>query len=60
MYGLELGASNLLVAYSPFGEKIVQWTILREAREKQVRPAAPKEFELDLKVQCELFFVVNI
>ena len=45
MDGFELGASNLLVAYSPFGEKIVQWTILREAREKQVRPAAPTKRE---------------
>ena len=34
--GLELGASKLQFACSPKGEKIVQWTILREAREKQV------------------------
>ena len=40
--GLELGASNLKVAYSPKGEKTVQWTVLREAREKQVPYGVPK------------------
>ena len=36
--GVELGASNF-VACSPLGEKTVQWTVLREAREKRLRPA---------------------
>ena len=40
--GFELGASNLKVACSPTGEKTVQWTVLREAREKQIPSPQPK------------------
>ena len=40
--GVELGASNF-VACSPSGEKTVQWTVLREAREKRLRPAGGGE-----------------
>ena len=54
--GFELGASKLKFAYSPLGEKIVQWTILREAREKQIpfSPSRKKDHQL------MVFFVVVI
>jgi len=57
MDGLELGASKLQFACSPLGEKIVQWTILRKAREKQVRPAAP--IKKDRSSTCLFLLVVN-
>ncbi len=40
--GFELGASKLKFAYSPIGEKTVQWTVLREAREKQIPLSPPR------------------
>ena len=39
--GLELGASNGSCVLDEV-KKTVRWTVLREAREKQVRPPAPK------------------
>ena len=41
LVGLELGASKLVCVFAK-GEKTVQWTVLREAREKQVPPSAPQ------------------
>ena len=37
--GFELGASKLVCVFAE-SEKIVQWTILREAREKQIPSSA--------------------
>ena len=56
--GLELGASKRVCVFAK-GEKTVQWTVLREAREKQVRSVAPRNTHHQKKV-VSAFFVKNL
>ena len=53
----ELGASKLVCVFAK-GEKTVLWTVLREAREKQVRSVAPRNTHHQKGGEC--FFVKNL
>ena len=50
-----MGSEQTEFACSPKGEKTVLWTVLREAREKQVRSPAPKNL-LSEKLAGNKFF----